>query len=91
MKSDTIKKQFAIFIALLFSISGFAQNAPTGMALVNKVNEDFSYSIPLLEVPGINGNFPIVLNYNAGIKAEQEATWVGLGWSLDMGTIYRSD
>jgi YD repeat-containing protein len=43
-------------------------------------------NIPLCEV-GINGvSVPISLNYNAGgIRAEQESTWAGLGWSISTG------
>lgn len=43
-------------------------------------------SIPLYQV-SINGvSVPITLSYHAGgIRADQEATWVGLGWNLDYG------
>ncbi|MBL7995260.1 hypothetical protein JNM05_07790 [bacterium] len=47
-------------------------------------------SIPLLTVPGRGGfDFPISLGYTAGIKTRQQSSWVGLGWSLDLGNITR--
>lgn len=43
-------------------------------------------SIPLYEIKMNGVSVPITLNYHAGgIRADQEATWVGLGWSLDYG------
>jgi len=50
---------------------------------------DFSYNIPLFELPGPNGGYPFNLSYQSGITMEQEATWVGLGWSLNPGAITR--
>lgn len=49
----------------------------------------FNYSVPLLNVPGPNGGYPIALNYMSGISMDQEASWVGLGWSLGVGEITR--
>lgn len=53
--------------------------------LVNPATGDFSYSIPLFNVDG----YPMNLNYTAGIKPDQQASWVGLGWSLTPGAISR--
>lgn len=50
---------------------------------------DFTYVIPLMIVPSPEGEFPISLHYHAGIEPEQEATWVGLGWNLNVGAINR--
>ncbi len=53
---------------------------------VNLFTGSPSISIPLykIEEPGIN--LDIALNYNAkGIKVEEVASWVGLGWSLNAG------
>lgn len=45
-------------------------------------------SIPLYEIKEKNLNIPISLNYHAsGIKIEEEASWVGLGWSLLAGGV----
>ncbi len=42
--------------------------------------------IPLYEIKTQNISIPIVLTYHAsGIKVDQMASWVGLGWSLISG------
>jgi hypothetical protein len=58
--------------------------------LVNLTTGDFTYNIPVLDVPGPDRNFSLPLTYRAGIKLEQEASWVGLGWSMNAGAIARS-
>lgn len=63
---------------------------PVGTSqMVDPFTGNFSYSIPLLELPGPNGGYPLVLGYNAGITMDQEASWVGLGWNLSPGMINR--
>lgn len=58
--------------------------------LVNNFTGDFNYSIPLLNVPSPDGNgIPITIGYSAGIRVNQEASWVGLGWDLNPGEIRR--
>ena len=54
--------------------------------LVNLFTGDFSYDIPLLDV----GGYPVNLFYNAGITMDQEASWVGLGWNINPGTVSRN-
>lgn len=58
--------------------------------LVNLTSGDFTYNVPVLEVPGPERSFSLPLTYRAGIKLEQDASWVGLGWSLNAGAIARS-
>jgi|GEM_PF-1688542 len=58
--------------------------------LVNLTTGDFTYNIPVLDVPGPERSFSLPLTYRAGIKLEQEASWVGLGWSMNAGAIARS-
>jgi YD repeat-containing protein len=53
--------------------------------MVNLNTGDFSYTLPLSEVPGPYGGYPISMSYHAGIGPNQEATMVGLGWSLNAG------
>ncbi len=64
-----------------------AQFAPAGTSeMVNLFTGDFNYNIPLLDVEG----YPINIAYNANINMEDESSWVGLGWSLNPGSINRS-
>ncbi len=58
--------------------------------MVNLLTGDFSYVLPLLNVPSPEGGYPIALSYHAGIAMDQEASWVGLGWNLNPGAINRS-
>lgn len=54
--------------------------------LVNLFTGDFSYSVPLLNVDG----YPVNLFYSGGITMEQEASWVGLGWNINPGSVSRN-
>lgn len=69
--------------------SSFEPVTTTGM--VNEFTGDFTYNIPLMEVPGPNGSsFPFSLSYHSGSNLEQDASWVGYGWNLNPGSIVRS-
>jgi hypothetical protein len=57
--------------------------------LVDHFTGDFHYNLPLMEVPGPNGGYPIVMSYASGITPDQDASWVGLGWTLSPGAIAR--
>jgi hypothetical protein len=54
--------------------------------MVDPFSGDFSYNIPLLDV----GGYPVNIFYNSGISMDQEASWVGLGWNINPGTINRN-
>jgi hypothetical protein len=54
--------------------------------LVDLFSGDFSYNIPLIDV----GGYPLSLGYRGGISMDQEASWVGLGWNINPGTITRN-
>lgn len=58
--------------------------------MVNLATGDLVYNIPLLEVPGPAGGYPLSLSYHAGIQTNEEASWVGLGWTLNPGAINRT-
>ncbi|HRO44820.1 MAG TPA: hypothetical protein PL085_18945, partial [Agriterribacter sp.] len=58
--------------------------------MVNLQTGDFTYNIPLLEVPGPEGGYPLSLSYHAGIQPNEDASWVGLGWTLNPGAINRN-
>ena len=62
---------------------GFQQASVADM--VDLQTGDFKYNIPLLDVDG----YPINLNYQSGVGIDDEASWVGLGWSLNVGSINR--
>lgn len=68
----------------------FASFEPAGTSdMVDLYSGDFTYNIPLLSVPGPNGGYPINLAYHSGVGMEEEASWVGLGWNLNVGAIGR--
>jgi hypothetical protein len=58
--------------------------------MVNMQTGAFTYNMPLIEVPGPEGGYPLSLSYHAGIQPDLDASWVGLGWSLNPGAINRS-
>lgn len=58
--------------------------------MVNLSTGDMTYNVPVLEVPGPETTFSLPLTYRAGIRPEQEASWVGLGWSMNPGAIVRN-
>ncbi|MCL6294852.1 hypothetical protein [Jejuia spongiicola] len=103
INKKTPKKIGIVFTILLFSLcvkttNAQGPNAPEAASfepvdatdMVNLATGDLSYVLPLLNVPSPEGGYPITLSYHAGIAMEQEASWVGLGWSLNPGAINRS-
>lgn len=91
------RRSFGMYIhslVLLGVLSSPAKAQPPAAALgqmVDKFTGDLNYSLPLLVVPGPNGeSFPITLQYqNGGIGVDQAASEVGLGWSIPIGEIVR--
>lgn len=65
-------------------VQGFEPISTTDM--VDHFTGDFTYNIPILDVDG----YPINIFYHGGVTPEQEASWVGLGWNLNVGTINRN-
>lgn len=61
----------------------------TTTEMVDLFSGDFTYNIPLFELPGPNGGYPFNMHYNSGITMDQEASWIGLGWNLNPGAITR--
>ncbi len=57
--------------------------------MVDPYTGDFTYNIPLFSVPGPNGGYPINMSYHSNVGMDEEASWVGLGWSLNIGAINR--
>lgn len=54
--------------------------------MVDLFTGDFSYNIPLLDV----GGYPVNISYRSGVTMDQEASWVGLGWNINPGSITRN-
>ncbi|WP_153799836.1 hypothetical protein [Foetidibacter luteolus] len=54
--------------------------------MVNLFTGDFSYNIPLLDV----GGYPVNIYYNGNPGMEDEASWVGLGWNINPGSVTRN-
>lgn len=69
--------------------SSFEPVATTNM--VSDFTGDFTYNIPVVNIPGANGaGYALSLSYHAGASPEEEASWVGYGWTLNPGAINRS-
>lgn len=59
-------------------------------SMVDGYTGDFHYSVPLVTVPGPNGeSVSVNANYRAGIAVNQKASWIGLGWDYNPGEISR--
>ncbi|GGB17625.1 hypothetical protein [Puia dinghuensis] len=66
---------------------------PNGASLAKYVEYPVSYfngtpdiSLPIYEIRSGDIDLPITLSYHAGgIKVSEEASWVGLGWTLNAG------
>lgn len=69
--------------------SSFEPVATTDM--VNDFTGDFTYNIPIVNVPGPDGgDYAMSLAYHSGSSSEEEASWVGFGWTLNPGAINRN-
>ncbi len=58
--------------------------------MVDLFTGDFNYNIPLFNLPGPNGGYPVNIAYHAGATADDEASWVGLGWNINVGSLVRN-
>ncbi len=59
---------------------------PAGVSnLVDLFSGDLKYDIPLMDV----GGYPLNLTYTGSGGFEDEASWVGMGWSLNPGSVNR--
>lgn len=70
--------------------SGAAPVASALSSMVDGYTGDFRYSVPLVTVPGPNGeSVAISAAYRAGITVNQKSSWIGLGWDYNPGEISR--
>ena len=97
------RKPIALFYLLVFSFSAFYPGVSWALTsgpsqpemqgfqasstsdMVDLFTGDFSYSVPLMDV----GGYPLQLSYRSGASIDDEASWVGYGWSLTPGVINR--
>lgn len=95
-----MKKLYFIVLFVCSTVSYALQGGPTQpdyiqfepsemKDMVSLQTGDFSYQIPLSDIPSPYGNYPLSLSYHAGISPQQEASWVGLGWILNPGSVTR--
>ncbi len=69
--------------------SSFEPVATTDM--VDVFTGDFTYNLPVVEIPGPDGGgYALSLSYHGGASSEEEASWVGYGWTLNPGAINRN-
>ena len=69
--------------------SSFEPVATTNM--VSDFTGGFTYNLPVLNIPGPNGSgYGLSLSYHSGASAEEDASWVGYGWTLNPGSIVRN-
>jgi hypothetical protein len=60
--------------------------------MVNLFSGDYTYNLPVVKIPGgpDGGDYALSLSYHSGEGVEEEASWVGSGWTLNPGAINRS-
>ena len=82
----------AIFPNVAFALTGGPSQPevesfkPIGATdMVDLFTGDFSYNIPLMDVDG----YPINISYQSNPGMDEEASWVGLGWTLNPGVMNR--
>ena len=69
----------------------FSTFMPDGSSdYVNPINGNFNYSTQVMVLPGSEGDYPINLFYQGGIKLNDDASWTGLGWNINVGAITRN-
>lgn len=69
--------------------SSFEPVATTDM--VNPFTGDFTYNLPIVNIPGPEGaGYSLSLSYHSGVSSDEEASWVGFGWTLNPGAINRN-
>ncbi len=69
--------------------SSFEPVATTGM--INEFTGSFNYNLPVLEIPGAGGGgYALSLSYHSGTTMDEDASWVGYGWTLNPGAITRN-
>jgi len=69
--------------------SGFESSSTRDM--VSEFTGDFTYNLPVIEIPGPDGSgYALSLSYHSGTSPDEDASWVGYGFTLNAGAINRS-
>ncbi len=70
----------------------FSSFEPVGTSgMVNEFGGDFTYNLPVLNIPGTDGGgYALSLSYHSGASPDEDASWVGYGWTLNPGAIVRN-
>jgi hypothetical protein len=69
-----------------------AQLGKFGNTPINKYNGTANINIPIYTIKLDQLSIPLSLNYNtSGVKVNEDASWVGLGWSLSEGMTITRD
>jgi YD repeat-containing protein len=68
--------------------SGFESFGTTDM--VNLATGDFTYNVPIIEIPSPEGGYALPLTYHGGVGLDQESSWTGLGWNINPGSVQRN-
>src|SRR6187402_2998064 len=102
-KTSKFKKAVAIYLAMMILLETVQPmqmyvltSSPTQpefnsftpietLDMVDLSSGDFNYNIPIMDV----GGYPLNLAYSSNVGMDQEASWVGLGWDLNVGQINR--
>lgn len=95
MQKITLLLFFLFFCAIAHAQQGYIYPSPSVLAVCRYThNPTGTYTgtkevaLPLYSIPFGNGQIPISLSYHTGgIKAGQEASWVGTGWELYAGGV----
>lgn len=87
-QAPTSSPQFALRTDLIPPSPNAASLGKYGVVPVSLQTGIPSISVPITEIKGKELSIPVTLNYhNNGFKPTEEASWVGLGWSLDAGGV----
>ncbi len=84
-----MKKHLTILFFVVLAVGDTWSQIDPGQ-FVDPFTGQFTYSTPVVVVPGPAGSgITVNLSYTSGVRPEDEASWVGYGWSLDLPVISR--
>ncbi|MFH1399975.1 MAG: hypothetical protein ABIH41_00500, partial [Nanoarchaeota archaeon] len=100
MKYERIIGLWLLSVLVVSSVMASGSNVRDASPTIANINEikssdpDYTGSLPLdfplLSIPTRGTSVPVVLTYSQGIRVDQEASFVGLGFNLGMGAVTRA-